>query len=60
MSVIKSIFRMFRQLTIAPRPAFMTEPDNFKKYSPEAQAIKIHKAEEKRAKRRERREKHGI
>lgn len=60
MSILKSIFKLFRQLTIAPRPVFMTEPDNFKKYSTDAQTIKIRKAEEKRAKRRERMEKHGI
>lgn len=60
MNIFKSLFKLFRQLTIAPRPVFMTEPDNFKKYSPEAQAIKIRKADEKRAKRRERRMKHGI
>jgi hypothetical protein len=60
MSIIKAIFKIFNQLTVGPRHMFMSEPTNFKKYSPEAQAFKIRKANEKRAKRRERRLRNGI
>lgn len=60
MSIIKTVFKMFRQLTVAPRVVYLSEPDNFKKYSPEAQSIKLRKAELKRQKRRERRLKNGI
>lgn len=54
MSFIKAIFSMFKQLTIAPRAVFISEPENFKKYSPEAQRIKMQKALIKRERRKQR------